>query len=492
MDKQENTSTETRRFSCDRAEFILLPCAVCMGYLFIRLIFFVGMGLSVVLFFAGVYATVFLYMRAAHIRPSLRGSSLGWTVLTLLLILSFVLLDGGISRQFPVLFATFCVCAIQIYTMMGCRHPASAGEDAPRDWGSAVFVMPFVNLGAFWQTLGESLRRNRGRTAIGVAIGFVCGLPLLIFLGFLLMRADGAFEALADRLGGEGLESFFTLLRRVLAGLPFAMMAFGILYGARSGRRIYQGRAAARFIPVSAACGLLIPVVLLYTAYLVTQLAYFFSAFSGLLPEGYTYSDYARRGFFELCAVCAVNLTLIVLIVRFVRGSSSGSMTRSMRFFIVFLALFSLLLSGTAAAKMILYVRVYGLTPARLRTMWFMLALALTLVFALIRTFRPRFPLARVLAVTLSAMLLAYAYTDADVLSVRYNLAAIERGALEADITEASPDECTFARFDAWTLEGMSDGIVPLLRAHPSEFTEYILSHRENGDALSWTLAGTR
>lgn len=77
------------------------------------------------------------------------------------------------------------------------------------------------------------------------------------------------------------------------------------------------------------------------------------SAFQNLLPAGYTYADYARRGFFELCGVAVLNLTLIALLQLFSRrDADTGKKPAAVRVYTVILAVFTLALIVTALRKM--------------------------------------------------------------------------------------------------------------------------------------------
>ena len=478
-------------FSCDRAEFWLWPLAVLMGYLLFRLVFEHGTGLAAVLFIAGVYLTTAVYMTLAHIKPVWSGPCIAWTALTAALTASLILLDGGTARQVIVLLCTLLCAAVQLYTMLGCRR-YGFDERAPADWADAVLCAPFANLGAFWQTLGAMLKKGRSRAAIGVLVGFVVGLPLLIILVLLLASADNAFDTFITRYVSEWFSRFDQVLLRLFGGIPFAMLAFGLLYGERHRKKLHRidAGADARRIPASAACGLLIPVTVLYLVYLGTQGAYFFSAFAGLLPEGFTYAEYARRGFFELCAICAINLGLIAALTSFVRFGDAAR-----RFFRSFLAVFSLVLAGTALSKMFLYMRTYGLTPLRLQTTVFIIALALVFLWVLIKTWFAGFPAVRLIAVTAAAALLLFAYTDADAVSLKYNLDAIDRGVLSGSVLsdQAGVETQSCGGFSYYDLLHMSDGIDPILRSHPSGLADSVLSERARDRAerswLAWNLA---
>ncbi len=54
-------------------------------------------------------------------------------------------------------------------------------------------------------------------------------------------------------------------------------------------------------------------VCLIYAVYLLSQLAYLGGGFAGILPDGYTLAEYARRGFFEMAWLSFINLGLMCL-----------------------------------------------------------------------------------------------------------------------------------------------------------------------------------
>lgn len=480
--------TEKPPFAYDRAETVLLPLCFGMGYLFIRLIVGYGSGLAVALFFACVYAVTFTYMALAGIRVQNRAESTVLGILTLLLTVPFLLYDGRGGRQLVLLFCLTCVTALQLMTMLGGRKRPFRDDGMALDMLGAVTVLPFGNLGTPWKTLGTIAKR--GRLVIGILAGVIVSIPLLFIVIRLLIRADGVFESLMQRVSVS--ENVWTTLQQFLFGIPFATVAFGMLYGLRHKGHVTvekpMGLARTRKVPVGAAMGFLIPVCIVYAVYLVSQFAYFLGGFAGFLPEGFTYAEYARRGFFELCAVCVINMGLILAVICFLKTGQ-----RALRAVLcTFFGVVSLLLTATAMAKMLLYIRVYGLTPLRMQTSWFMIALALTFVYTLLRLYIPRFRLWQTLAVTAAAMLLVFAYVDADAVALSYNINAIESGTLTA-----STNPAVFAGFEQYELEQMSDGIVPYLRAHEDHpAASGALRERdpreEQEDLLYWNLSTRR
>jgi hypothetical protein len=173
----------------------------------------------------------------------------------------------------------------------------------------------------------------------------------------------------------------------------------------------------------------LVSVCLVYVVYLLSQLAYFAGGFSGILPQGYTLAEYARRGFFEIAWLCAINLGIIALSLALNRQKDPAP--KSTRLLCLFIALVTLFLVATASAKMFLYIESYGLTRLRVLTQVVLLFLGLTTGLVAVRLFVPRLPYMK--TVVLAGLLLGalVSWVDVDTFVARYNTNAYLSGKME-------------------------------------------------------------
>ncbi len=104
---------------------------------------------------------------------------------------------------------------------------------------------------------------------------------------------------------------------------------------------------------------------LLFAAFVAIQFAYLFGGEANISLRGYTYAEYARRGFSELVFTAALSLGLIYLLAQVTRRQSS----RQVRSFNVLSAIQVGLLGVvlvSALRRLVLYEAAYGFT--RLRT----------------------------------------------------------------------------------------------------------------------------
>jgi hypothetical protein len=70
--------------------------------------------------------------------------------------------------------------------------------------------------------------------------------------------------------------------------------------------------SAVRILPAATVYTALGLTCALYLVFIGRQIPYLFSAFAGAPPGGFKiYSEYARSGFFDMCAIPAINLSVL-------------------------------------------------------------------------------------------------------------------------------------------------------------------------------------
>lgn len=275
-----------------------------------------------------------------------------------------------------------------------------------------------------------------------ILVGLVIAIPLLAVMIPLLIRADAAFDGLLQLLPDF---DFFELVVTALFGLGL----WCVLYtrGVALCHTPKESRHATprKGISVLTVNTVLCSVSLLYTVYLLSQLAYFSGGFSGILPEGYSLAEYARRGFFEMAWLCAIDLGIIGLGLGLVR--KEGRAPLSTRLLCLFVCVVTLFFVVAASGKMFLYIGSYGLTRLRLLTQIVMLFMALVTVLVALWLFIPRLPYMK--AILLAGLLIGggVLWADVDTQVAAYNVNAYLSSQME--------------NIDLTYLCSLSDGAIP-------------------------------
>ena len=417
---------QTPRLPWSARDGIFLVAAVALGLLIVDWALCGGFNLGFTLCYALLLIWTLAYRgrSEARVRPigvfcgaaSLAGASLfAWTaddVLCFLWLWMIALL--------------FCIFAATIYGV-----ELGGGIRLITDALRSILPAPFRNIHRPFLSMAASGNARGGRVFRQVILGLLLAAPVLAIVLPLLIGSDAAFEGLMRSLVGNLGEAPY----RLILGLILAVLIFSLGFALRKGlvkSPIRAEKEARGVLGAAAAVTLLGALLLVYAAYLLSQLAYFFSAFSGILPEGYVFTaaEYARRGFFELCAVCAVNLLVVCILPRLTRRE--GGVPGAVKALCALVCVFCLIFAAVAFSKMFLYVQRFGLTRLRLLTSAFMALLVCVLLIALVQLFVNRLPAAQLVLVLACVLGLALGYARPDAWIARYNVARYQAGTLDA------------------------------------------------------------
>ncbi len=269
---------------------------------------------------------------------------------------------------------------------------------------------------------------HRSMKAVGKALlGIAAALPVLLLVTWLLSSADLIFRQYTAKifdilLNVKIREYLFALIWGAVI-FPFV---FSFLYSFAERWRDGQTPSAgfpAVIDPVAAAAAVC-SLNIVYALFTAVQFGALAGAFTQSLPEGVTYAEYARQGFFQLCAVSVINIAVVVAGGLFVRRS--GRAGKIMKAMSVLLIVFTFFLLVSAGYRMKMYIDAYALSQLRLLVSLFMGLIALMLVYALIREFLPTFRFFRTAFVTAVLVLILTNYLNTDRVVARYNLARYE------------------------------------------------------------------
>ncbi|MBQ9535213.1 MAG: DUF4173 domain-containing protein [Clostridia bacterium] len=354
--------------------------ALVIGYLFVSFILFHSSGISVTLFtliFAG--AALFFFKKSG--KP-LSCRACRWLCIVLALSLYFPLSDNRSLKPLALLALIFAA-AYWLVLLGGHELEPSPAEFFPADMLNALVLYPFRNflitLYCIFLPLEKRDDGKSRKTALYILLGLIAALPAAALI-ISNLRGDEMFDALWTHLFDfVHIELSDEVFWKIFLSLPVSFYLFGLAYASARDRKTDKLSRASlqtlgirmRIAPSASIYAAMIPILVIYILYFVSQLGYFLSAFSSILPTGLTYADYARRGFFELCCVCLINLCIVTLANRVAHADAAAAARR----LCLALNVFTLLLITTAISKMALYVKIYGLTPLRLYTSYFMLFL---------------------------------------------------------------------------------------------------------------------
>ena len=320
--------------------------------------------------------------------------------------------------------------------------------------------------------------------------GILIALPIVATFAALLGSADLVF--------GQRLENFIELFN--LENLPeYIFRLVYILIGAYALAGVYlhattqsrdenligEGKPVVpSFLGFTESAIVLGSVAALFTAFVFIQFQYFFGGQENIQIDGYTYSEYARRGFGELVTVAFFSLLLILSANAVTRRN-----TRIQRWMFsgigIVIVVLVLVMLVSAFQRLLLYETAYGFSRLRTYTHIFMPWLALLLVVVVILEIVRReraFALAAVLASL--GFVLNLGLMNVDGFIVRENVDRAVQG----------------EEFDVAYLASLSSDAVPALasayQTQPltasvkegvgAALTCYDAEYQQNSDLLPW------
>ena len=307
-------------------------------------------------------------------------------------------------------------------------------------------ITPLDKLGEVFGSIKAGAKANK--KGLGVLLGIGLSLPVLAVVIPLLVSGDAAFEGLVFKVL-ENIGIYLVEIAIAIVALPFF---YSYLFSRKrcSIEEKAKKKSDYKRFPFAVSASFLSMISITYLVYLFSQLAYFFSAFKGILPDGYTHtaSAFARRGFYEMCAICFINIALIS-IVSILCERKNKKLPAFMKALSLFISMFSVLLVVIAIQKMRLNIATYGLSVNRLLVCAFMLMMLVVIAFFILHIFAPKVNYMQPIIIICAVIFIALTFADIDRIAADYNINAYTSGKLEMLDVEAIAD--------------MSDSAVPYL-----------------------------
>jgi hypothetical protein len=348
-------------------------------------------GISFAIYVALTLAAGFLLLGLARIRPA-------WTALALLLpIALFALVTFNRAEPFTLFVAyvfTLFLMALLVVTFVGGRWFLYSVAD---------YVVNFTKLlgsmaaqPAIFRSETKSVAAESGQDGARkpnqlwpVVRGVLIAIPVIVVFAALLSSADLVF---ASRL--QGLVDLFRLQK--LPEYVFRLIYILVLAYALAGVYLHSARKSgdstliglekpllAPFLGFTEAAIVLGSVIALFAAFVVIQVQYFFGGQANITAAGYTYAEYARRGFGELVAVAFFSLLLFLGLSAITRRETDRQHNIFAALGVALTVLVGVILLS-AYDRLLLYEAAYGFTRMRTYTNVFLIWVGILLLVVVV------------------------------------------------------------------------------------------------------------
>lgn len=339
-------------------------------------------GISVFIY-ASLILGLTLYLARLFRQPLNR--SIYWLIPVILFFAGMVLVR---AKPLLIVMDIFLVLyLLLVVARLGSQPQTTLSRFQISEYFSLVGSMPLRIIGEFLQVLQKTVSRRGTKASsslyIPIVRGVIFSLPILFVFLLLLSSADLVFQRYITSLFDPDI-SGETIFRLGLIGFVISMFlgAFALIFMPVSTPKQSAEMRKKFDLGATEASIILGSVGLLFFVFVIIQLAYLFGGLEHLTASGYTYAEYARKGFFELIAVAMISLALIWNVKRYT-GLRATPQTRVFKWLSALLIVEVIIIMLSAHNRLNLYEEAYGFTTLRLLSHLFILWLAFAFVLLL-------------------------------------------------------------------------------------------------------------
>lgn len=449
------TTTESSTLSRLRSPARVMGVSLALGWLFDLLFYGKMLGVSAFLFAAALLTILAVLSVYERVRP--QGSNLLlFPAILFFAAMIFVRVNG---------FLTFLNVLVVIGLLLVLAYHYAAASFLKLRWRDGILIPLLVGNYSVWyggltarHTIQQINNHPKETRRIAPFLrGILLATPVLFIFTALLASSDLVFADYLERF--FALETIEDLIeyawRAVLILILACALAGALVYTLTREATIEKSPDSEEdwlpfrlgFIEASTILTLVNGLFILFGW---IQLAYLFGGRANISIEGFTYSDYARRGFFELVTVAVLTYLLVLGLHWFSHRETMGQ-RRVFNLLSSVMAGLVLVLLASAYLRLQLYELTYGFTELRLYSHVFMIWLGILFVgMGLLLWLRPQR-----LAILAVAAAVGFVATlnliNPDAFIVRQNLARYEKiHDLDAEYLTTLSDDALPALMQAW------------------------------------------
>ncbi len=339
------------------------------------------------------------------------------------------------STRFFTAVAAGAVVATQILLLSGASKATLFSFEMLRDAGRRLVGTPIADLDIPFRGAFSSPKGKSTRTGLFIFLGLVISVPLALILFSLFAGADEAYA--------RGMRTLFYEILRLSPNKLVVDLIFGVLLACGLFAVLVTCKAEIPFIrrpkehkgwlPSALVITVTAVLLLVTLSFVAVQFNYLFLGSRGFLPQDMNYSEYARRGFFEMSWASGFIFLIVALALGLV-GRENAKVSPVVRLLLVFLCLGDGVILASAVKRMLLYVEVNGLSVKRILTLWFMVIVAACLIFLMVKCIAPRFKAMPFMMGSILVCCVALSFVNLDGWIAQYNV----NGFLSGRLTQTS------------------------------------------------------
>jgi hypothetical protein len=451
-----------RKMILVKENYGLLVFSMVLGVMFDYLFNGKSLGLSMVLFVAFFYVYLFWNLGDKIKIPAKKvwfskQLPFSWflTLPISLLTITYVIYSNPIL-SFLNLFILLLLMSVQTILFSGKNQYS---------WSACMFLVDVIDYTIFRTISNVKIpfvmvaeitksRTEKGRYSVlkNILTGLLISLPLLFIVLLLLSSADMVFQHI---LTNNFLQDFSLgdIFQHMLVILLVSIFLFAYIWSLKY-TNVTKSAMTLENPPLEVKKKVWEPVIVItilimmnavYILFSSVQFSYLFGGAQFLMPSSFSYSDYARQGFFELLVVTFINFSILLSTIHFV-NKGNKTLFNVVRGLLSLITLSTMIILYSAFFRLSLYEAAYGYTYLRFFAHYFMIFLSLLLLIVLWSIWQRKMSLMKSFIVVSIIGYTVVNYINVDVIIAKknidryYNTGKIDLAYLEQLSYDAIPE----------------------------------------------------
>ena len=272
-------------------------------------------------------------------------------------------------------------------------------------------LRPFSDMVSYFDAQKQA-KTGKKSYFIPILIGIVITVPVLLVMTLLLAGADVVFSNMLSNI----FESFnFVTIFQICFLMIAVFFSSYAVCAALSMKNVKEEMGDHRVLEPVIAIVVTAALSVLYLMFSVIQILYLFIG-NMQLPEGYTYSQYARQGFFQLLAVCILNLIIVLVCLYLFRDNTV------LKIILTIISGCTFIMILSSALRMLMYIDRYNLTFLRIFVLWALAVIFLLMAGVTAFIHINKFPLFTYSMVIVTVFYIGLSFAHPDYWIAKYNL----------------------------------------------------------------------
>lgn len=275
----------------------------------------------------------------------------------------------------------------------------------------------------------DKQKKKLSSTKKQIFAGLLISIPILLILISLLTSADSIFLYYT--------QEFFNMFSTININFPsetlfviiiFAILILGFILALdvkensndNTLDELQKLKGSEIKIPSITISTILICINIIYLIFTIVQFSYLYAGNTNL-PNNMNFSEYARRGFFELVFLTIINQLILFISMKY-SDKSNKKINTLLNFLYSILILLTFNMLFSAAYKMNLYQNAYGFTRLRIGVFAFIILFALILSINFIAIWKRNIPVVKLIIISIFLVYIPFNYINVDKIIAQNNI----------------------------------------------------------------------